>query len=68
MVGLVYIMISATTPYLGVLINASRCCVTCKTRKFPQQMVWETYPVLWTAACWLAAVALWVWALVRWSG
>ena len=29
-----------------------------------QQMVWETYPVLWITACWLAAVALWVWALV----
>ena len=27
-------------------------------------MVWETYTVLWITACWLAAVALWVWALV----
>lgn len=63
-VGLVYIIDFGHYAYLGVRINATVLRYL-QDAQISQQMVWETYPVLWITACWLAAVALWVWALVR---
>lgn len=62
-VGLVYIFDFGHYAYLGVRINATVLRYL-QDAQISQQMVWETYPVLWITACWLAAVALWVWALV----
>lgn len=62
-VGLVYIIDFGHYAYLGVRINATVLRYL-QDAQISQQMVWETYPVLWITACWLAAVALWVWALV----
>lgn len=63
MVGLIYIIDFGHYAYLGVRINATVLRYL-QDAQISQQMVWETYPVLWITACWLAAVALWVWALV----
>lgn len=63
LVGLVYIIDFGHYAYLGVRINATVLRYL-QDAQISQQMVWETYPVLWITACWLAAVALWVWALV----
>ncbi|MCI4602760.1 LTA synthase family protein [Pseudomonas fluorescens] len=62
-VGLVYIIDFGHYAYLGVRINATVLRYL-QDAQISQQMVWETYPVLWITACWLAAVAVWVWALV----
>ncbi|SDZ65451.1 Phosphoglycerol transferase MdoB [Pseudomonas salomonii] len=62
-VGLIYIIDFGHYAYLGVRINATVLRYL-QDAQISQQMVWETYPVLWITACWLAAVALWVWALV----
>ena len=62
MIGLVYIIDFGHYAYLGVRINATVLRYL-QDAQISQQMVWETYPVLWITACWLAAVALWVWAL-----
>ena len=62
-VGMVYIIDFGHYAYLGVRINATVLRYL-QDVQISQQMVWETYPVLWITACWLAAVALWVWALV----
>ncbi|MGB3125247.1 MAG: sulfatase-like hydrolase/transferase [Pseudomonas sp.] len=62
-VGLVYIIDFGHYAYLGVRINATVLRYL-QDAQISQQMVWETYPVLWITACWLAAVALWVWALM----
>lgn len=62
-VGLVYIIDFGHYAYLGVRINATVLRYL-QDAQISQQMVWETYPVLWITACWLAAVALWAWALV----
>ncbi|WP_416362621.1 LTA synthase family protein [Pseudomonas sp. NFX183] len=62
-VGLVYIIDFGHYAYLGVRINATVLRYL-QDAQISQQMVWETYPVLWITTCWLAAVALWVWALV----
>jgi len=62
-VGLVYIIDFGHYAYLGVRINATVLRYL-QDAQISQQMVWETYPVLWITACWLAAMALWVWALV----
>ncbi len=62
-VGLVYIIDFGHYAYLGVRINATVLRYL-QDAQISQQMVWETYPVLWITACWMAAVALWVWALV----
>lgn len=62
-IGLVYIIDFGHYAYLGVRINATVLRYL-QDAQISQQMVWETYPVLWITACWLAAVALWVWALV----
>ena len=62
-VGLVYIIDFGHYAYLGVRINATVLRYL-QDAQISQQMVWETYPVLWITACWLAAVALWVWALI----
>ncbi|MFL1555675.1 MULTISPECIES: LTA synthase family protein [unclassified Pseudomonas] len=62
-VGLMYIIDFGHYAYLGVRINATVLRYL-QDAQISQQMVWETYPVLWITACWLAAVALWVWALV----
>lgn len=62
-VGLVYIIDFGHYAYLGVRINATVLRYL-QDAQISQQMVWETYPVLWITACWLAAVGLWVWALV----
>ena len=63
-VGLVYIIDFGHYAYLGVRINATVLRYL-QDAQISQQMVWETYPVLWIASCWLTAVALWVWALIR---
>ncbi|WP_248731572.1 LTA synthase family protein [Pseudomonas sp. MWU13-2517] len=63
MVGLVYIIDFGHYAYLGTRINATVFRYL-QDAQISQQMVWETYPVLWITACWLAAVGLWVWALV----
>ncbi|MCF5141871.1 sulfatase-like hydrolase/transferase [Pseudomonas sp. PA-6-1D] len=62
-VGLIYIIDFGHYAYLGVRINATVLRYL-QDAQISQQMVWETYPVLWITACWLAAVAVWVWALV----
>ena len=62
-VGLVYIIDFGHYAYLGVRINATVLRYL-QDAQISQQMVWETYPVLWITACWLAAVTLWVWALI----
>ncbi|WLH83814.1 LTA synthase family protein [Pseudomonas sp. FP2338] len=62
-VGLIYIIDFGHFAYLGVRINATVLRYL-QDAQISQQMVWETYPVLWITACWLAAVAVWVWALV----
>ncbi|WP_428551195.1 LTA synthase family protein [Pseudomonas edaphica] len=62
-VGLIYIIDFGHYAYLGVRINATALRYL-QDAQISQQMVWETYPVLWITACWLAAVAVWVWALV----
>ena len=62
-VGLVYIIDFGHYAYLGVRINATVLRYL-QDAQISQQMVWETYPVLWITACWLTAVSLWVWALV----
>lgn len=62
-IGLVYIIDFGHYAYLGVRINATVLRYL-QDAQISQQMVWETYPVLWITACWLAAVTLWVWALV----
>jgi phosphoglycerol transferase MdoB-like AlkP superfamily enzyme len=64
MVGLVYIVDFGHYAYLGVRINATVLRYL-QDVQISQQMVWETYPVLWIAASWLAALALWVGALIR---
>ncbi|MQB17240.1 LTA synthase family protein [Pseudomonas lactis] len=63
MIGLVYIIDFGHYAYLGVRINATVLRYL-QDAQISQQMVWETYPVLWITACWLAAVGLWVWALI----
>ncbi len=63
LIGLVYIIDFGHYAYLGVRINATVLRYL-QDAQISQQMVWETYPVLWITACWLAAVALWVWALI----
>lgn len=63
-VGLVYIIDFGHYAYLGVRINATVLRYL-QDAQISQQMVWETYPVVWIASCWLTAVALWVWALIR---
>lgn len=62
-VGLIYIIDFGHYAYLGVRLNATVLRYL-QDAQISQQMVWETYPVLWITACWLTAVALWVWALV----
>ncbi|NWC49279.1 LTA synthase family protein [Pseudomonas edaphica] len=62
-VGLIYIIDFGHYAYLGVRINATVLRYL-QDAQISQQMVWETYPVLWITACWLAAVVVWVWALV----
>lgn len=63
-VGLVYIIDFGHYAYLGMRINATVLRYL-QDAQISQQMVWETYPVVWIASCWLTAVALWVWALIR---
>ncbi|ALI10364.1 MULTISPECIES: LTA synthase family protein [Pseudomonas] len=63
-VGLVYIIDFGHYAYLGVRINATVLRYL-QDAQISQQMVWETYPVVWIASCWLTAVTLWVWALIR---
>ncbi|SDA57593.1 Phosphoglycerol transferase MdoB [Pseudomonas sp. NFACC15-1] len=63
-VGLVYIIDFGHYAYLGVRINATVLRYL-QDAQISQQMLWETYPVLWIASGWLTAVALWVWALLR---
>ncbi|MDQ3597873.1 MAG: sulfatase-like hydrolase/transferase, partial [Pseudomonadota bacterium] len=63
-VGLVYIIDFGHYAYLGVRINATVLRYL-EDAQISQQMVWETYPVLWITLSWLAAVGLWTYALVR---
>lgn len=62
-VGLVYVIDFGHYAYLGVRINATVLRYL-QDAQISQQMVWETYPVLWITAGWLVVVALWVWALI----
>jgi phosphoglycerol transferase MdoB-like AlkP superfamily enzyme len=63
-VGLVYIIDFGHYAYLGVRINATVLRYL-EDAQISQQMVWETYPVLWITLSWLTAVSLWTYALVR---
>jgi len=63
-VGLVYIIDFGHYAYLGVRINATVLRYL-EDAQISSQMVWETYPVLWITLSWLAAAALWTYALIR---
>lgn len=64
LVGLVYIIDFGHYAYLGVRINATVLRYLQDTQ-ISAQMVWQTYPVLWITFSWLAAAALWTYALMR---
>ncbi|PTS98236.1 sulfatase, partial [Pseudomonas sp. HMWF006] len=63
-VGLVYIIDFGHYAYLGVRINATVLRYL-EDAQISQQMVWETYPVLWIALGWLAVSGLWFYGLLR---
>ncbi|RON81032.1 LTA synthase family protein [Pseudomonas fluorescens] len=63
-VGLVYIIDFGHYAYLGVRINATVLRYL-DDAQISQQMVWETYPVLWIALGWLAVLGLWFYGFVR---
>ncbi|MCU1759758.1 LTA synthase family protein [Pseudomonas sp. 14P_8.1_Bac3] len=63
-VGLVYIVDFGHYAYLGVRINATVLRYL-EDAQISRQMVWQTYPVLWITAGWLAVVALWFYGLIR---
>ncbi|MGE8186845.1 LTA synthase family protein [Pseudomonas sp. NPDC086278] len=64
LVGLVYIVDFGHYAYLGVRINATVLRYL-EDAQISRQMVWQTYPVLWITAAWLAVVALWFYGLMR---
>ncbi|MEJ6815736.1 LTA synthase family protein [Pseudomonas sp. LF-5] len=63
-VGLVYIIDFGHYAYLGVRINATVLRYL-EDAQISQQMVWETYPVLWIALGWLAVSGLWFYGFLR---
>jgi hypothetical protein len=64
LIGLVYIIDFGHYAYLGVRINATVLRYL-DDAQISQQMVWETYPVLWIALGWLAVLTLWFYGFVR---
>ncbi|WP_367253541.1 LTA synthase family protein [Pseudomonas sp. stari2] len=64
LIGLVYIIDFGHYAYLGVRINATVLRYL-DDAQISQQMVWETYPVLWIALGWLAVLVLWFYGFVR---
>ncbi|WP_445178668.1 LTA synthase family protein [Pseudomonas sp. McL0111] len=63
-VGLVYIIDFGHYAYLGVRINATVLRYL-EDAQISQQMVWETYPVLWIALGWLAVLGLWFYGFLQ---
>ncbi|MBK5529695.1 sulfatase-like hydrolase/transferase [Pseudomonas sp. TH06] len=63
-VGLVYIIDFGHYAYLGVRINATVLRYL-EDAQISQQMVWETYPVLWITLGWLTALGLGFYGLLR---
>jgi len=64
LIGLVYIIDFGHYAYLGVRINATVLRYL-EDAQISQQMVRETYPVLWIALGWLAVLTLWFYGFVR---
>lgn len=63
-VGLVYIIDFGHYAYLGVRINATVLRYL-EDAQISQQMVWETYPVLWIVLGWLAVLGLWFYGFLQ---
>jgi phosphoglycerol transferase MdoB-like AlkP superfamily enzyme len=63
-VGLIYIIDFGHYAYLGVRINATVLRYL-DDAQISQQMVWESYPVLWIALGWLAVLSLWFYGFLR---
>lgn len=63
-VGLVYIIDFGHYAYLGVRINATVLRYL-EDAQISQQMVRESYPVLWIALGWLAVLGVWFYGFVR---
>lgn len=63
-VGWVYIIDFGHYAYLGVRLNASVLRYL-EDAQISQQMVWQTYPVLWIALVWLLVLGVWFCAFVR---
>ena len=63
-VGLVYIIDFGHYAYLGVRINATVLRYL-EDAQISQQMVRESYPVLWIALGWLAVLGMWFYGFVR---
>lgn len=62
-VGWVYIIDFGHYAYLGVRLNASVLRYL-EDAQISQQMVWQTYPVLWIALAWLLVLGVWFYAFV----
>ena len=63
-IGLLYIIDFGHYAYLGVRINATVLRYL-EDAQISQQMVWETYPVLWIALGWLAVLGVWFYGFVQ---
>lgn len=63
-VGLLYIIDFGHYAYLGVRINATVLRYL-DDAQISQQMLWESYPVLWIVLAWGSALSLWCYALLR---
>lgn len=63
-VGLIYIIDFGHYAYLGVRINATVLRYL-EDAQISQQMVRESYPVLWIALGWLAVLGVWFYGFVR---
>lgn len=63
-VGLLYIIDFGHYAYLGVRINATVLRYL-DDAQISQQMLWESYPVLWIVLAWGGALSLWCYALLR---
>lgn len=61
---LLYILDFGHYAYLGVRLNASALKFVADAA-ISQQMVWESYPVIWITLAWLTLLVAAVWALLR---
>lgn len=61
---LMYIFDFGHYAYLGVRLNASALKFIADAA-ISQQMVWESYPVIWIALSWLVVLVASIWSLVR---